>query len=87
MAERFEANTFVGSQGDSLLYRLMKPLDYDSVFMAALRSGQIAKQVAATLPAQLLSTPENRKRWTRGYVVTISIALPFYSEINECGLP
>lgn len=72
MAERFEANTFIGSRGDSLKYRLMKPLDYDSTrkypLVVCLHGSSAvgtdnAKQVPATLPAQLLSTPVNRKRY------------------------
>lgn len=72
IAAPFEARVFVGSDGDSLVYRLMKPLDYDSTMQYPLvvcLHGSSAvgadnvKQVAATLPAQLLSSPENRKKY------------------------
>ena len=72
IAEPFEARTFVDSHGRQLQYRLMKPLDYDSTMhypLVVCLHGSSAvgtdnvKQVAATLPAQLLSTPENRKKY------------------------
>lgn len=72
MAEPFEARAFVNNEGDSLVYRLMRPLDYDSTRQyplvvclhgsSAVGSDNV-KQVAATLPAQLLSSPENREKY------------------------
>ncbi|HEX8037934.1 MAG TPA: dienelactone hydrolase family protein [Chryseosolibacter sp.] len=72
VAEPFEARTFAGSHGKSLPYRLMKPLDYDSTrqypLVVCLHGSSAVgadnvKQVAATLPARLLSTAENRKKY------------------------
>lgn len=72
IADPFEARTFVGSDGDSLPYRLMKPLDYDSMtrypLVVCLHGSSAVgtdnvKQVAATLPARLLSTAGNRKKY------------------------
>jgi len=72
MAGPFEARTFVNSEGDSLLFRLMKPLDFDSTrqypLIVCLHGSSAVgndnvKQVAATLPAQLLSEPKNRKKY------------------------
>lgn len=72
IARPFEARTFIGNQGDSLVYRLMKPLDYDSLrrypLVVCLHGSSAVgtdnvKQVAATLPAQLLSNAENRKKY------------------------
>jgi predicted peptidase len=72
IAQPFEARTFVSSTGDSLMYRLMKPLDFDSTRKyplvvclhgsSAVGSDNV-KQVAATLPAQMLSSVENRKKY------------------------
>ncbi len=72
MAQSFEAHTFVNGQGDSLVYRLMKPLDYDKTrqypLVVCLHGSSAVgndnvKQVAATLPAQLLSESANRKKY------------------------
>lgn len=72
IARPFEARTFIGHGGDSLVYRLMKPLDYDSArrypLVVCLHGSSAVgtdnvKQVAATLPAQLLSNAENRKKY------------------------
>lgn len=72
IAAPFEARVFVSSQGDSIVYRLMKPLDYDSTrqypLVVCLHGSSAVgtdnvKQVAATLPAQLLSSPENREKY------------------------
>lgn len=72
IAAPFEARVFVNSRGDSLVYRLMKPLDYDSTRQyplvvclhgsSAVGSDNV-KQVAATLPARLLSDPVNRQKY------------------------
>lgn len=76
IAQPFEARTFVNSHGDSLLYRLMKPLDYDSTrkypLVVCLHGSSAVgtdnvKQVAATLPAQMFSTAENRIKYVSGY--------------------
>ena len=72
LAQPYEARTYTNSQGDTLQYRLLKPLDYDSTQQYPLvvclhgSSGcgtDNAKQVAASLPAQLLSTHENRTKY------------------------
>jgi predicted peptidase len=72
IAQPFEARTFISSEGDSLPYRLMKPLDYDSTkqypLVVCLHGSSAVgrdnvKQVAATLPAQMLSTGENRTKY------------------------
>jgi pimeloyl-ACP methyl ester carboxylesterase len=71
-AQSFEARTYVNSQGDTMRYRLLKPLDYDSTKKYPLvvclhgSSGcgtDNVKQVAASLPAQLLSDHENRIKY------------------------
>lgn len=72
IAQPFESRTFANSQGDSLVYRLMKPLDYDSTrqypLVVCLHGSSAVgtdnvKQVAATLPAKMLSTRENRIKY------------------------
>lgn len=72
VANPFEARTFVNNQGDSLWYRFMTPLNYDSTRQyplvvclhgsSAVGSDNV-RQVAATLPALMLSTPENREKY------------------------
>lgn len=71
-AERFEPRTYLTPDGDSLQYRLMIPLDYDSTQKYPLvvclhgSSGcgsDNMKQVAESLPAYLLSQPENRRKY------------------------
>jgi predicted esterase/flagellar biosynthesis protein FliQ len=72
IAEPFEARTFVNSRGDTMRYRLMKPLDYDSTEKYPLvvclhgssgRGKDNVNQVVTTLPAQLLSASENRIKY------------------------
>jgi predicted peptidase len=72
IAQPFEARIFVNSNGDSLGYRLMKPLDYDStrqypVVVSLHGSSGCGKdnvrQVAAALPLELLSSHENRTKY------------------------
>lgn len=72
MASAFEARTFVSSDGDSLPYRLMKPLDFDTTrqypLVVCLHGSSAVgtdnvKQIAYTLPAQLLATDGNRRKY------------------------
>jgi predicted peptidase len=71
LARVFEAHTFVGSQGDTLLYRLLKPLNYDSTkkypLVVSLHHGgdhgsDNIRQTGSQ-PAAILSTEENRKKY------------------------
>ena len=72
IAQPFEARTFVNIKGDTLRYRLMKPMNYDSTKMYPLvlsmhgSSGcgtDNVKQVAAAVTPTLLSVPENRTKF------------------------
>ena len=72
IAEPFEAKIYISSQGDSLPYRLLKPLDYDSTKQYPLvislhgsgdRGTDNAKQIAGTVFPRLLAKPENRKKY------------------------
>lgn len=72
VAEPFEARTYVNNKGDTMRYRLMMPLDYDSTKKYPLvvclhgssgRGKDNVNQVLTTLPAQLLSTAENRIKY------------------------
>ncbi|MBD0256928.1 MAG: peptidase [Cytophagales bacterium] len=71
-AEPYEARTYVNGRGDTLRYRLMKPLGYDSTqhypLVVCLHGSSgcgrdNVKQVVASLPAQWLSAPENRSKY------------------------
>jgi predicted peptidase len=72
IAQPFEARTYVNNKGETLRYRLMKPLDYDStkqypVVLCLHGSSGLGmdnvKQVPASLTAELLSTDENRAKY------------------------
>jgi len=69
----FEARTYVSSQGDTLGYRLLKPLNYDSTkkypLAVCLHSGGAngsdnVMQLEGAQPAQLLSQTANRRRYS-----------------------
>ena len=72
MAELFEARTFVSSKGDTLLYRLLKPLDYDPqkkypMVLSLPYGGQPGtdkiRQIEGAAAAQLLSSDMNRRKY------------------------
>ena len=72
LAQTFEGRTYVNSNGDTLSYRLLKPLDYDSTkkypLVVCLHGGagwgtDNIKQLDGSLEAQILSSPENRKKY------------------------
>lgn len=72
LARPFEARTYGNNIGDTLQYRLMIPMDYDSTKKYPLvvclhgssgRGPDNVKQVATSLPAQLLSARENRTKY------------------------
>ena len=72
LAAPFEEGRFVGTSGDTLRYRLMMPLDYDSAkkypvvicLHGSSGSGNDnIKQVATCLPAAWLSKEENRRKY------------------------
>ncbi|RYU96914.1 carboxylesterase family protein [Emticicia agri] len=72
IAEPFEAGIYVNNHQDTLRYRLLKPLNYDSTRQYPLviclhgSSGSgmdNARQVVASLPVPLLSKPENRTKY------------------------
>jgi predicted peptidase len=72
LAEPFEARQFSGSNGETLLYRFMKPVDYDSTreypLVVCLHHGGThgndnMKQVDGAPIAQVLSTIENRSKY------------------------
>ena len=72
LAQTFEARTYVNSRGEAMSYRLLKPLDYDSTkkypLMVCLHGGagwgtDNIKQIEGSLEAQILSSPENRKKY------------------------
>lgn len=72
IVEPYEAKIYMSSQGDSLPYRLLKPLDYDSTRQYPLvislhgsgdRGTDNAKQITGTVFPRLLSKPENRKKY------------------------
>lgn len=69
LAERFEARTFIGSEGDTLQYLLLRPLQYDSTqkypVVISLHGGPTREggHVQVTQPAPLLSEPENQKKY------------------------
>jgi pimeloyl-ACP methyl ester carboxylesterase len=71
-AKRYEAGVYVSKTGETLPYRLMKPVDYDSTKKYPLvvclhgSSGcgiDNAKQVLTALPAQMLSADSIRKKY------------------------
>jgi predicted peptidase len=72
LAASFEAKNFVSDQGDTMRYRLMMPLDYDSAkkypIVVCLHGSSGSghdniKQIATCLPATWLSNEENRKKY------------------------
>jgi poly(3-hydroxybutyrate) depolymerase len=72
MSKLFEARTFVGRNGQAMSYRLLKPADYDSTktypLAVCLHGGagwgtDNLKQFDGSLEAQILYTPENRKKY------------------------
>lgn len=72
LAAPFEEGSFVSPTGDTLRYRLMLPLDYDSTksypIVVCLHGSSGSgydniKQIASCLPAAWLSNDENRKRY------------------------
>jgi poly(3-hydroxybutyrate) depolymerase len=72
VAMPFERRAFVSSKGDTLFYRLLKPLHYDPAqkypIVVCLHGGagwgtDNVRQVAGSLPAQMLSEPANREKY------------------------
>ena len=72
LAEPFEARTFVNGKGETLLYRFMRPVDYDSSkaypIVVCLHHGGThgddnMKQVDGSPVAQLLSESANRTKY------------------------
>jgi len=72
IVEPFEARVYMSSQGNSLPYRLLKPLDYNftkqyplviSLHGSGARGTDNAKQVMGAFLPRLLSEPENRKNY------------------------
>jgi predicted esterase len=72
LAAPFEAKHFVSDAGDTMRYRLMMPLDYDSAkkypIVVCLHGSSGSgndniKQIATCLPASWLSREENRKKY------------------------
>jgi hypothetical protein len=72
LARRFEAGAFVGSKGDTLLYRLLAPLDYDPAKKYPLvvclpYGGQPGtdkiRQLEGAAAAEILSNDANRKKY------------------------
>jgi pimeloyl-ACP methyl ester carboxylesterase len=72
IAEPFDARTYVNSHGDTMPYRLLLPLDYDSTrkypLVVCLHGGSgcgtdNVRQVATSWSAQLLSKQENRTKY------------------------
>lgn len=72
LAAPFEESKFVSTSGDTMRYRLLMPLDYDSAqkypLVVCLHGSSGSghdniKQVATCLPASWLSNEENRKKY------------------------
>jgi len=72
LAQPFEARTFVNNQGDTMRYRLLKPLDYDPgkkyPLVVCLHGGGVrginnTNQIVGSGSAQILSKQENRKKY------------------------
>lgn len=72
MSQQFEARTYVGRDGESMHYRLLRPIDYDSTrkypLAVCLHGGagwgtDNVKQFDGSLEAQILCTDENRKKY------------------------
>ena len=71
-AKYFEARTYVNGRKDTLLYRLLKPINYDPSKKHPLvvclsgnggRGDDNIKQIAGCWPAQIMSKTENKKRY------------------------
>ncbi len=71
LAKRFEAHTFISSNGDTLFYRLLKPLNYDAtkkyplVVSLPYGGGSTDKiiQTEGAAAAELLSIDSNRQKY------------------------
>jgi len=72
LAQLFEARTFVDRKGDTLLYRLLKPLDYDPtrkypLVVSLPYGGQPAtdkiRQIEGAAAAEMLSSDINRRKY------------------------
>lgn len=72
LAQLFELRTFVNSKGEMLLYRILKPLDYDPTkkypLVVSLPYGgqpgtDLIRQIEGACAAELLSTDINRKKY------------------------
>lgn len=72
LAEPFEAGFYINNHNDTLRYRLLKPINYDSTKQYPLvvclhgSSGSgidNVKQIASSLPVPLLSKPVNRAKY------------------------
>lgn len=72
MSQQFEARTYSSAKGESMSYRLLMPLDYDSTrkypLAVCLHGGagwgtDNVKQFDGSLEAQILYSPENRKKY------------------------
>jgi hypothetical protein len=72
LAQLFEFRTFVNGKGEMLLYRILKPLDYDPtkkypLVVSLPYGGQPGtdhiRQIEGAVAAELLSTEDNRKKY------------------------
>ncbi len=72
LADKFEARVFVGSKGDTLYYRLLKPLNYDTtkkypLLVSLPYGGQPGtdkiRQLEGAAAAEMLSGKENREKY------------------------
>ena len=73
LAEPFEAHTYVNSEGDTMRYRLLRPLDYDPnkeyplvvcLHGGAGRGNDNVKQIEGSWTAQMLSNQYNREKYS-----------------------
>ncbi|WP_303315874.1 dienelactone hydrolase family protein [Flavivirga abyssicola] len=72
IAKEFEAKTYANNNNETLVYRLLKPLNYDSNKKYPLvvclsgsggRGTDNIKQISGCWPSQILSKPENRENY------------------------
>ncbi|WP_461051255.1 carboxylesterase family protein [Spirosoma arcticum] len=70
LAQPFDAGRYVSTKGDTMLYRLLKPLHYDPqkkyplvVCLPYSCADDNVRQIDGCPPAQWLSTEENRKKY------------------------
>lgn len=70
IAQPFEARSYAGKAGDTLQYRLLKPLDFDPennyplvVCLPYSCADDNIRQISTSPPALWLSEPENRKKY------------------------